>query len=59
MKRLEDLLEKTDATTKAEMVCNALKLYEWFVSQVDPAYIAEVRDKENNAVYSIPTERLM
>ncbi len=59
MKRLEELKEKTDATTKAEVVRNALKLYEWFVSQIDPNYIVEIKDKENNTVFRIPAERLM
>ena len=59
MKRLEGLKEKTDASTKAEVVRNALKLYEWFVSQIDPSYIVEIKDKENNTVFRIPAERLM
>jgi hypothetical protein len=59
MQRLEDLKEKTDATTKAEVVRNALKLYEWFVTQIDPAYIVEIKDNEDNTVFRIPANRLM
>jgi hypothetical protein len=59
MKRLEDLKEKTDATTKAEVVRNALKLYEWFVTQIDPNYVVEIKDNEDNTVFRIPANRLM
>jgi hypothetical protein len=59
MKRLEDLKEKTDATTKAEVVRNALKLYEWFVTQIDPSHIVEIKDKDNNTLFRIPADRLM
>lgn len=59
MKRLEDLKEKTDATTKAEVVRNALKLYEWFVREIDPKYIVEIKDNEDNTVFRIPANRFM
>jgi hypothetical protein len=59
MKRLEDLKEKTDATTKAEVVRNALKLYEWFVTQIDPNFIVEIKDNEDNTLFRIPANRLM
>lgn len=59
MKRLEDLKEKTDATTKAEVVRNALKLYEWFVNQIDPNYVVEIKDDEDKTVFRIPANRLI
>ncbi len=59
MKRLEDLKEKTDATTKAEVVRNALKLYEWFVTQIDPNFIVEIKDNDDNTLFRIPANRLM
>ena len=59
MKRLENLKEKTDATTKAEVVRNALKLYEWFVTQIDPNFTVEIKDEENNTIFRIPANRLM
>lgn len=59
MKRLETLKEKTDATTKAEVVRKALKLYEWFVTQTDPDCIVEIRDKENNTLFKIPVNTLL
>jgi hypothetical protein len=59
MKRLEALKEMTDASTKAEVVRNSLKLYEWFVTQVDPEYLVEIKDKENNIIYKIPVRNLI
>lgn len=59
MKRLEELKEKTDASTKAEVVRNALKLYEWFVTQIDPNYVVEIKDQEGNTIFKIPASRLM
>jgi hypothetical protein len=59
LKRLEYLKEKTDASTKAEVVRNALRLYEWFVNQIDPNYTVEIKDKEDKTVYKIPIERLL
>lgn len=59
MKRLEELKEKTDASTKAEVVRNALKLYEWFVTQIDPNYVVEIKDQEGTTVFKIPANRLI
>jgi hypothetical protein len=33
--RLDALKEKTDAATRAETVRNALRIYEWLISEVD------------------------
>jgi hypothetical protein len=59
MKRLENLKEKTDATTKAEVVRNALRLYEWFVTQIDPNSTIEIKDKEGETLYKIPASTLL
>ncbi len=59
LQRLEDLKEKTDASTKAEVIRNALKLYEWFASQVDPNYVIEVKDQDSNTVFRIPAKVLL
>ncbi len=59
LKRLEDLKEQTDASTKAEVVRNALKLYEWFVSEIHPESILEVRDREGNTIFRIPAKVLL
>jgi hypothetical protein len=59
LRRLEDLKEKTDASTKAEVVRNALKLYEWFVTQIDTDAIVEIKDKDDNTLFRIPANRLL
>jgi len=59
LRRLEDLKEKTEATTKAEVVRNALRLYEWFVTQIDPNNIVEIKDKEGETLFKIPVSTLL
>jgi hypothetical protein len=59
LQRLEDLKELTDASTKAEVVRNALKIYEWLVTQIDPESTIEVQDKEGKAVFRIPAKVLL
>lgn len=59
LQRLEDLKEHIDASTKAEVIRNALKIYEWFVTQIDPEYVIEVQDKDGKAVFRIPAKVLL
>ncbi len=59
LQRLEHLKDIMDATTKAEVIRNALKVYEWFATQVDPNYIIEVKDQEGNIIYRIPAKVLL
>ena len=59
LQRLEDLKEKVDASTKAEVVRNALKIYEWFATQIDPTSIIEVKDQEGNTIFRIPAKVLL
>ena len=59
LQRLEDLKEKVDATTKAEVIRNALKIYEWFATQIDPTSIIEVKDQEGNTIFRIPAKVLL
>ena len=59
LKRLEDIRERSDAATKAEVIRNSLKLYEWFITQVDPEYVIDVRDKDDNIVFRIPAKVLL
>ena len=35
LQRLDDIKQKTDATTRAEVVRNALRVYEWLVNEVE------------------------
>ena len=59
LQRLEDLKEKVDASTKAEVIRNALKIYEWFATQIDPNYVIEVKDQEGNTIFRIPAKVLL
>ncbi len=59
LKRLEGMRERLDAATKAEVIRNSLKLYEWFITQIDPESIIEVQDKEGKAVFRIPVKVLL
>ncbi|HEY1348502.1 MAG TPA: hypothetical protein VGF67_02610 [Ktedonobacteraceae bacterium] len=59
LSRLEQMQEKLEAATKAEVVRNALKLYEWLVSQVDPDSVLEVQDKEGKVQFRIPVRVLL
>jgi len=59
LQRLEHLQETLDAATKAEVVRNALKLYEWFATQIDPEATIEVKDKEGNSLFRIPLKVLL
>lgn len=59
LKRLDDLKEKVEASTKAEVIRNALKLYEWFATQVDPTDIIEVKNTEGDTVFKIPAKILL
>jgi vesicle coat complex subunit len=59
LQRLEELKDKLDASTKAEVIRNALKLYEWFALQIDPSYIVQVEDKDGKIVYRIPAQTLL
>lgn len=47
LQRLDDIKEKIGATTRAEAVRNALRLYEWLVNEVDPESTIKVFNKGN------------
>ena len=59
LKRLEAMQERLDAPTKAEVVRNALKLFEWFTAQVDPNSIMEIQDQDGKVQYRIPVKVLL
>jgi len=58
-RRLEELQAKMDAPTKAEVVRNALKICELFVSEFGPGYTIEVKDSNGNIVLKGPTKILL
>lgn len=59
LKRLETMQERLEASTKAEVVRNALKLYEWFTTQIDSDSIVEVQDKEGKVMFRVPVKVLL
>ena len=58
LQRLDGVKAKTGATTRAEVVRNALRLYEWLVDEVDAEGTVKVFDK-NNEVTSIFKAQLL
>jgi hypothetical protein len=59
LNRLEGLQKRVEASTKAEVIRNALKIYEWFATQIDPEYLIEVQDKEGKVIFRIPAKVLL
>ncbi len=59
LNRLEGLQKRVEASTKAEVIRNALKIYEWFTTEIDPEYVIEVQDKEGKTVFRIPAKVLL
>ena len=58
LKRLDDIKEKTEASTRAETVRQALRLYEWLVNEVDPDYTIKVYDKNSKLLTSFKARLL-
>jgi metal-responsive CopG/Arc/MetJ family transcriptional regulator len=58
LKRLDDIKDKTDASTRAETVREALRLYEWLVNEVDPDYTIKVYDKSNKLLTAFKAKLL-
>ena len=59
LKRLEMLMEHVDASTRAEVLRNALRLYEWFATKVEPEYVVEVKNGEGVTLFQIPARLLL
>jgi len=59
LQRLDDIKNKTQATTRAETVRNALRVYEWLVNDVDPDNIIKIFDKKNKLVSSFSAKLLL
>ncbi len=59
LRRLETMQEHLDVPTKAEVVRNALKLYEWFITQIDPDSTIEIQDKDGKVQFRIPVKVLL
>lgn len=50
LERLDRMKEQAQASTRAEVVRNALKLYEWFLNDVEPDSTIRVYDKDNELI---------
>lgn len=59
LQRLDEIKEKTGATTRAETVRNALKVYEWLVNELDPDSTIKVFAKNGDTVALIKTSLLL
>jgi hypothetical protein len=59
LKRLETLKTRVDAPTMAEVVRNALKVYEWIITQIDSEYTLEIQDEKGKPVFRIPAKVLL
>ena len=58
LQRLDAIKEQTGATSRAETVRNALRLYEWFVNETSPESTIKILD-ENNEVTSVFKAKLL
>lgn len=50
LQRLDDMKAQTGAATRAEVVRNALRVYDWLVSEVEPENIIKVLDHNNEPI---------
>src|SRR6266700_5976851 len=50
LERLDRMKELAQASTRAEVVRNALKLYEWFLNDIEPENTIKVFDKDNEII---------
>lgn len=51
LRRLERLEAETEATSKAEVIRRALKIYDWIVSQLDSEDTLTVKDQDGNELF--------
>lgn len=51
--RLEEIRKAKDVATKAEVIRDAIRIYEWLVEQSKANRIIEVQDSEGNQVSRI------
>ena len=58
LKRLDDIKAKTDTSTRAETVRDALRLYEWLVNEVEPDYTVKIYDKSNKLLTAFKAKLL-
>jgi metal-responsive CopG/Arc/MetJ family transcriptional regulator len=59
LQRLDNIKEKTEAATRAEVIRNALKVYEWLVNELDSDSTIKVLDRSNKEIAIIKTSLLL
>jgi hypothetical protein len=59
LRRLDGLKDEVEASTRAEVVRNALKLYEWFVAQAKANRIIDVQDEDGHSLRRIEAKELL
>ena len=59
LKSMDEIKNRTGATTRAEVVRSAIKLYDWFTDEVKEDYVVEVQDRQGNVVFKIPAKLLL
>ncbi|EFH88947.1 hypothetical protein [Ktedonobacter racemifer] len=48
LQRLEDIQHMVGATTRAEVIRNAIRLYAWFISETKPTSTISITDEKGN-----------
>jgi hypothetical protein len=59
LQRLDEMKDKTGASTRAETVRNALKVYEWILNELGPDSTIKALDKNNKTIAIINTRVLL
>ena len=58
LERVDVIQEKIGVSTRAEVIRNALKVYEWFVG-LSPEQIIEIQELTGEMIYRIPVKTLV
>jgi len=58
LQRLADIKAKLGLSSNAEVIRNALRVYEWLVTEVDPESYIEVRDGNGELVFRMTARTL-
>ncbi len=59
LQRLDEIKQRTGASTRAEVVKNALRAYEWLVSELDQDSVIKVFNKDNEVTSALKARLLL
>lgn len=59
LQRIDEMKKKTGASTRAETVRNALRVYEWLVEELDPDDIVKLCNKDNKEKTALKAKMLL